>query len=142
MAKKKYRPIGVSVIATFILLISLLQIFGGLGLVLVGGTSCGVGSTGFCQLFFVIGLFLAVIGIFHFVISIGLFRGKSWARVLAIITHSLSVVLSVVALFSSLGGFVTAILSGAIIMSLISAAWNVFVAVYLAFDDDAEKYFR
>lgn len=107
---KPQRPTGISILAILDFLVGALVILGGLFLVAVGGsgllTSFGYGI--FSGVVSVVGGFALLIGIFAIVVGWGMWTGKEWAWILALILYGLGALTSLVSL---VGGGVSSLVS-------------------------------
>lgn len=146
-SSRRDRPVLLTLIATIILILSIPSILGGL---LLGGIGLfGMSSSStllqFGSMFLIgAGAILILVGLFNFIISIGLYKGKGWARILAIIVHGFSAISSIISMFSlsAIISGVTGLFTGATFIAIGVLAWNVFVALYLIFSKSANDYFR
>ncbi len=96
----KERPTGVLLLAVLYVIEGLLMLLGALAMLMAGafvgavGDSVGVG--GFTGIFeavaMVIGVFLLILGLLAFLVAWGLYAGKGWARVVAIVLAVLSLI--------------------------------------------------
>ncbi len=131
---KSSRPIGVTVIAVLTWIGAVLAVIGGIGIAFLGslgsfGNVYGLGMmSGFAALGMVAGIIEIAIGILVFFVGKGLWNGKNWARITAL----------VFAILGILQGLATLIIGVGIISLIISGL----ILWYLGFNKDAKKYFK
>lgn len=98
----KTRPLGVTILA-------ILNALGGIMTLIGGVAAIGVTSTGiFASLGIIVGGFTIIIGLFQLIVAWGLWTGKKWAWLLALIFGILGVIFGILGL---IGGGMTGIVS-------------------------------
>ncbi len=98
----KVRPTGVTILAVLEAISALILLVTGAGIAFLGGST---GIFGF--IFVIVGGIMLLIGLFELVIAYGLWAGKGWARVIAMILAILSLLFG---LIGTIGGSITSLL--------------------------------
>ena len=99
--QKPPRPTGVSILAILNLLGGILAVLGGILLIGVGGSGMmsSLGFTGFISgIVAAVGGIVIVIGLFALVVGWGMWTGKTWAWILAVILYALGALSSLISL--------------------------------------------
>ena len=128
MAKNE-RPIGITILTILAWMGAVLAILSGIGSI-IGGAFLGfLGMIygGFGGLNIVSGIISIAFGVLAIFIGKGLWDGKNWARITALILSVLGILGSLTSLFS-VSGIISLIIGGVII-------W------YLGFNEEAKNYF-
>ena len=115
-------PLGVKIIAVFYYLVSIFEIFGGIMLFIGAGFLAGgltsslpiVGFFGSLATSLVAALVLAL-GLLSFFIGRGLWQGKHWARIVAIVFAALGVLSALSSIFRGDGGTFSLIIQAVIL---------------------------
>ncbi|MDE2312159.1 MAG: hypothetical protein KGJ93_03705, partial [Patescibacteria group bacterium] len=114
-------PVMVKVIAVLYYIGSVFGIFGGV-LTIFGGAMFGAALTsavpfaGFMggAMFMVLGVFVLAMGVLAFFVGRGLWQGKSWARMTAIVLAGLGVLSAIGSITQGKADYVTLVIQGAI----------------------------
>lgn len=137
-------PVGVKIIAVLYYIGAVLGVIFGI-LFLVGAGLIGtvasqipiIGLFG-SGLFVVAGIILIGLGVLGFFMGRGLWKGKNWARILAIIFAGLGVIMAIVAMFTTQIGVN---ITGQIASQIVNLAINLVIGGYLLFSKKVKAAF-
>jgi lysylphosphatidylglycerol synthetase-like protein (DUF2156 family) len=124
---EKSRPIGVTIVAILMVITGIILLSGGIFAVSSSAILSQFGGP-LVAVVIGVGVFTIVLGVAHFVLAWGLFKGKGWAWIITVILAIISVILSIVSIAS--GGRTN-------IISLIISA----VILYYMFRTEVKSYF-
>jgi hypothetical protein len=115
---KPPRPTGVAVLAILDFLAGILALLGGVFIAALGGSGLlALYGYGFFSGFVaVVGGFVIIIGIFAIIVGWGMWSGKEWAWILAIILYALGALSSVISLAGGNLGSVVGLLIDALLL--------------------------
>jgi hypothetical protein len=111
------RPTGITIIAVVALIAGILQIFGGLGLITVGGLIASVGLLG-GGFVFIGGLALLAFGVADLALAYGFWTVKTWAWRLGVVLALANVAWAVVSLV-----LVSFDLTNVLVTIVVAAIW-------------------
>lgn len=124
---EKSRPTGVTIVAILMVITGIILLSGGIFAVSSSAILSQYGGP-LVAVVIGVGVFTIVLGVAHFVLAWGLFKGKGWAWIITVILAIISVILSIVSIAS--GGRTN-------IISLIISA----VILYYMFRTEVKSYF-
>lgn len=124
---EKSRPIGVTIVAILMVITGIILLSGGIFAVSSSAILSQFGGP-LVAVVIGVGVFTIALGVAHFVLAWGLFKGKGWAWIITVILAIISVILSIVSIAS--GGRTN-------IISLIISA----VILYYMFRTEVKSYF-
>ncbi len=103
MESQKHRPLGVTLVAILLIIIGVISLIGGLILLVV-----------------IVGIIPLALGIAYLVMAYGLWKGRSWARIITLILAGIGIVIGIVYIIQDNlgGGIVSIIINGIIIYYL------------------------
>jgi lysylphosphatidylglycerol synthetase-like protein (DUF2156 family) len=124
---EKSRPLGVTIVAILMVITGIILLSGGIFAVSSSAILSQFGGP-LVAVVIGVGVFTIALGVAHFVLAWGLFKGKGWAWIITVILAIISVILSIVSIAS--GGRTN-------IISLIISA----VILYYMFRTEVKSYF-
>lgn len=95
-------PVGVKIISVLYYIGAALSVLGGLG-VIIGGSIIGDALSQMIPfgmalggIAIVVGIFLIALGVLDFFIGMGLWKGQSWARIVAIVLAAVGLLMAII----------------------------------------------
>jgi len=131
---KRVIPVWIKVISVIYFIYAFLNVLAGISITFFGNRLdvilADIGLSMTLAMLTVVGLFVAALGVFYFFVGKELWKGKSWARIAAMILSSVSGLFYLINLFYVVDFFAVVVL-----------ITDVAILLYLLFNKDAKKAF-